>query len=345
MNAAQREPAISVVIVTDRYASIRSWMASLAAQTLADRIELVIVTPDPDSVPADSETVSRLGTVKVIPAAELRSLSPARARGIRASSAPIVALAENHAFPDPGWAEALLESHEGPWTAVGPGITNANPRRALSWADLMLDYGPWLEPDEGREMVDLPGHNSSYKRAALAQFDGRLEQLLEGEYVLHQEMRKRAMRLWMEPRARIAHLNVTLPSAWLGQRLAAGRRFAAARARGWNPVRRLAYAAGTPLIPLIRLWRLLPVWRRCTRRHDLPGALLLALLVSLAISAIGELLGYLTGSGGSIEHLAQMELHRERHVHADELPVVAPQGDRDEPLAAGLEPASKTTTR
>jgi hypothetical protein len=40
--------------------------------------------------------------------------------------APIVALAEDHAFPAPGWAEALIAAHRDPWAAIGAVIRHPN---------------------------------------------------------------------------------------------------------------------------------------------------------------------------------------------------------------------------
>ena len=51
------------------------------------------------------------------------------------------------------------------WAAVGPVMANANPRSVTSWANLLIEYAPWLEPSAGGEREHLPGHNGSYKRA------------------------------------------------------------------------------------------------------------------------------------------------------------------------------------
>lgn len=79
----------------------------------------------------------------------MRSTARARAAGVRAATAPVVALAEDHAFPAPGWAEAFIERHGEGWAAVGPVISNANPRSATSWANLLIEYAPWLEGARG----------------------------------------------------------------------------------------------------------------------------------------------------------------------------------------------------
>lgn len=310
--------ALSVVLVTDTWESIARTVRQLRAQTIADLIELVVVAPEDQGVHPDPDSVDAFARVEVIGVPEISSLSWARAPGIRASSAPIVALGETHCWPEPDWAERLLEAHGGPWAAVGPAVYNANPSGAVSWVNLLIDYGPWLGPTEGGELDDLPGHNSSYKREVLLAFGPRLENLLEAETIMHEELRRRGHRLYQEPRARVVHLNVTRLASWLGERFQTGRRFGSARGQGWPVWRRLAYAAGSPLIPLVRWLRLRRDLRRTGigRQLGLRGRALLA--GALVVSAFGELVGYAAGSGDSMFALSRIELHKEAHLRDGE---------------------------
>lgn len=317
-SGADRGPDLSVVIVTDSLETIAKPLRNLGAQTIADRIELVLVRPRDTELDLDAPELQPFWGAHEVEVDDISSLSWARDPGVRAARAPIVALTESHSYQEPRWAEALLQAHQGPWAAVGPAIANANPTFASSWANLILDYGPWVEPEEGAEMADLPGHNSSYRRSILTSYGPELKQLLEAETVLHEDLRRKGHRLWLEPDARMTHLNVTLPSSWLRERVGAGRRFGAARAADWSPPRRLLYAAASPLIPLVRLPRMMPIWRRCRRRNELPRGLFPALLFSLVASAYGEFLGYLLGSGRSTEVLSRMELKKEEHLRRSE---------------------------
>ena len=305
---------LSVVIVCDRLETIAKPLEHLREQTLADRIELVVVIPR-DSPDASQELETRpFHAARMVTIERLVSLSWARASGVRAATAPIVVFVESHSYPEPGWAEALLAAHRDRWAAVGPGVTNANPENPVSWANLLLDYGLWLEPEEGAEIEDLPGHNSSYKREILLDYDPDLERLLEAESFLHEEMRGSGNRLWLEPGARLQHLNITKLSSWFPERIAAGQRYAGARAHGWSPARRALYAVASPLIPAVRMARILPVWRRCARSQRVPALILPAVVAALVASAFGEFLGYVVGSGDSMERLSRLELHKEDHL-------------------------------
>jgi hypothetical protein len=162
--SSQISPEMSVIIVTDRYDTIRKTISHLRTQTVRDRLEIVIVPRRwrySISMMRYSKTSFRFGWSKLGPC----NLSPGReSPGVRQASAPVVGFVESHSYPSPGWAEALIDAHRQPWAAVGPAVNNANPRTMLSWASFLLDYGRWFAPAAAGVIDDLPGHNSSYKR-------------------------------------------------------------------------------------------------------------------------------------------------------------------------------------
>lgn len=309
------DPRLSVVIVTDGFETIRKTVRHLRAQTVAAEIELVIVAPDGE-LALDGDDLAGLHSHQVVRVGDIRSLSWARAPGVRVARAPIVALGESHCFPEPEWAERFLARHAEGWAAVGPAIVNANPDGAVSWVNLLLDYGPWVAPTAGGELDDLPGHNSSYKKELLVEFGDRLETMLEAETILHADLRSRGHRLYQEPGARAAHINVTRTSSWIGERFQTGRRFASARSHTWPVWRRGVYAAGSPLIPLVRLRRLLRDVARTRTGPELRPVGYALLAFALLVSAAGELVGYAFGSGDSMYALSRIELHKERHLRA-----------------------------
>ena len=306
--------AMSVVIAADRYETIRRTVRHLRAQSLRDRLELVLVTPSREALGLEAAEVQDFACVRVIEVPTIIPLALALAAGVRQARAPIVALAESHAYPGPGWAEALIAAHGEPWAGVAPVIGNANPQTMTSWANLFLDYGDCVEPATVGRVAYLPGHNSSYKRDLVMQFDAELETMMEAEILLHWALRARGHELYLHPTIRTYHLNVTSPSSWLPERYYTGRRFAGTRALGWPVWRRLLYTLGSPLIPLVRLPRVLrQVWRS-TRRRELVPRVVPPLLAGLVAGALGELVGYACGAGDATARLARMELHKVRHV-------------------------------
>ncbi len=310
--------ALSVVLSTPGdFGAIRKTLAHLTKQTARDALELVIVATSRDALQPDAGVLSTFRRHRIVELGEFASLGEANAAGVRAASAPLVVLAEDHCFPDPDWAEQLIKAHEGPWVAVGPAVRNANPSTAASWADLFIGYGPWLEPIQAQDMPFLPGHNSSYKRSVLLTFDERLPELLSVETVLHWELRRRGHRLRLEPKARVAHTNFSLWSSWLPVLWLHGRAFAAQRRKGMSAATRALYVLGSPLIPLVRVARLAPTARSTHLRLQFVRALP-ALLLGLSVDALGQMAGYAFGTPVGDDRLAQYECHRVQHVTASD---------------------------
>jgi len=305
---------MSVVIVTpDRYETIRKTVQHLRAQTVSDRLELVIVAPSAGQLGLDDRELKDFFQFRVVEVGAISSIARAYAAGIRQASAPVVVLSEDHSFPETRWAEALIERHREPWAVVGPAVRNANPDGLISWADFLLGYGAWLDPAPGGEIDHLPGHNSSYKRAILLDYDSELEALLEAECVLHWDLLSRGYRFYLEAAAKTAHLNFGRVSPWIPYLVQAGRVFAAARARRWPLRRRMLYAGGAPLIPFVRLWRIRSDIRRPGRPAHLWPRVVPALLMGLTLDAVGQALGYAFGAGSAGQKLSSFEFHRDRH--------------------------------
>ncbi|HEV8365032.1 MAG TPA: glycosyltransferase [Gemmatimonadaceae bacterium] len=310
------QPALSVILSTPGgFSAIRKTLAHLAGQTARDSLELVIVASSLDVLQPDAGVLAAFPRHRIVEVAEFRSLGDANAAGVRAASAPLVVLAEDHCFPDPEWAEQLIKAHEGPWVAVGPAVRNANPSTAASWADLFIGYGPWLEPIQAQDVPFLPGHNSSYKRAVLLAFGDRLPELLSVETVLHWELRSQGHRLRLEPKARVAHTNFSLWSSWLPVLWLNGRAFAGERRKGMNVAARALYALASPLIPFVRLARIVPTARSTQLRLQFLRSLP-ALMFGLGVDALGQMAGYAFGAAVGDDRLAKYECHRVQHVTA-----------------------------
>ncbi len=313
---AQRPgPALSLVVVTpDDYTTLKPIIRHIRAQTVRDRLEIVIVAPSMTGLELNEAELAEFFAFRVVEVGPIVSTAKARAAGIRAATASLVSLLEDHSFPGPEWAEVMIEAHREPWAAVGPMIDNANPASALSWAHLLIEYGPWLFLVSGGVVEHLPGHNSTYKRAVLLEYGQELDGMLEAETLLHWDLRARGYQLYVEPRARTFHMNysVTLPSIPL--RFYCGRLFAGHRARRWTLLRRAIYVGGAPLIPLIRLRRALGQLGRSTHGRGLLPRILPLLVLALTVDAAGEMVGYALGPGEAARKLAAIEFHRYRYL-------------------------------
>ncbi len=194
-------------------------------------------------------------------------------------------------------------------------LRNANPKSMTSWANLLLEYYPWLEGAPEGEMVDLPGHNSAYNRDLLLSFGDRLESLLEVEAVVQREIIQSGHRMLLEPRARTSHLNFSRLTSSLELRFNAGRSFAGHRAMGWPAKKRAMYIAGGPLIPLVRLIRISTMLRRSPQYSWLFPKVIPALCAMLLADGFGETAGYVAGPGDAPRFLGTIEFNRVRFMN------------------------------
>jgi hypothetical protein len=105
----------------------------------------------------------------------------------------------------------------------------------------------------------LPEQNLSYKTAALAPFGSAIERLMAPDFVLHEELRARGARMFVEANAVVAHENFNdFRGPWRAHfnymRLLSARR---ADRQGWSHSRRLAYGVAVLAASLA-----LVMWRR-----------------------------------------------------------------------------------
>jgi hypothetical protein len=310
--ALRDNPGLSVVLTTDTYETIRGVLRRLHQQTARHRTEVIVVVPTGQSSEfqgVDRRAFAGFRTV------EISSLNPhwkARAAGIKAATAPLVFLGETHAYPDAGWAEALIAANEsGHWGAIAPAFQNANPRGAVSWAAFLSDYGPWCEGPPAGEIASAPLFNSAYQRSALLELGDRLGLAVAQGDELTVTLRSRGYRAYFVAEARIAHLNITQPKAWLSEHFLVGITVGGHRGERWSRIRRLAYVLGSPLIPIVLTYRVFTAIRHRPGIPSVPAATFPLIFLGTVARAAGEMIGYAKGVGLQTESRAEeYELHK-----------------------------------
>lgn len=314
--------SLSVILITsDGYSSIRKTVSYLQKQTIQSQIELVIVAPSKSTLSLEPADLFAFARCQVVEIGAIASIGRSYAAGIRVAQAPVIALAEDHCFPEPDWAEALVQAHHQPYAAIGPALRNANPSTAISWADMLIAYAQWMHPAIAQTVNFLPGHNSSYKREILLHYGDRLEAMLESETLLHWDLRSQGYTLYLEPAAVAAHTNFAQLFPWLPVQFRAGRIFAGGRAQveRWPWFKRLAYSVASPLIPLVRMARILSALREGDRPQvKMAIGTLPMTMLGLLADGLGQMLGYGFGYGGALQDYAAAEFHRELYLAASD---------------------------
>jgi Glycosyl transferase family 2 len=250
----------------------------------------------------DDETRSRLRQgwpeATLLSFDEPTAVPELRAAGIGAATAPYVAVIEDHCLVTSGWAEAIVDAHEAGHHVVGGAVRNVKTTRARDWAPFLCEYSSFMEPWSAGPADDLTGMNVSYDRDALAEI---ADLLADGHWEndLHARLRERGFGFWVAPGATIEHAKDFGFREFASQRYHYSRSFAGLRNRALG-TRRWLYAAGSPILVPLSLWRIVSnVRARPGYGPALRRAAPLVVVYSV-IWAWGELVGYTLGGGRSI---------------------------------------------
>ena len=318
----ERSPLISVIITSiSGYESIRTTIEHLQKQTVADSLEVIVISPSLSLTASEEEAFRHFYSYVWIETDLETGLYDAWVRAVHESQAPIVAFGENHAFPEPEWAEALIKAHKGPWAGVGSVIKNANPGSVNSWAQLYMTYGRWTGPVETGEAEDIPGHNSSYKRSILLEYGSELKYLLIRTNIMNMDLRARGHRLYMDKSAAVNHVNVSKTSSIPIDLFYNGQLYTAALAhyQKWSFLKRIFHALLEPLIMLRYFQGTIHFLRRDGRSEKLIPAALPIIITGLTFHFLGKLKGYVVGFGNAQEKINSYEFDRIKHLKREDV--------------------------
>lgn len=302
---------MSVVVVTDHYRTIRRVLAGLRDPAEREQLEIVIVAPEGQDLELDETALHGFADLRVVRLGSIRPMSAARAAGVRAASAPIIYIGETHSFPRPGLATALIAAHAQPWDVVIPGLANANPQSALSWASFLMDYGQWFDELPAGEIGGGPTWNAAYKAPVLRDLGDALDDALSHGDALSVALHAQGRRFYFEPTAKTDHANVSQFVWWVEQRYLAGLLVASSRAARWSLPKRLLYIFGSPLIPAKVLSRIGAPVKLLRRDRRWPTGTLAALVFGAVVRTAGEVVGFVRGAGpGAQPRMDEYELHK-----------------------------------
>ena len=304
----------AAIVVGNNRRRSQEALDALNAQTMADRMEIVVVDLGRPDVPP-LETSSRVFTryVRLGPNA---SWGHGRAAAVRLATAPVIAFIEDHCTADRGWAEAVARAYADGWAAVSYAFTNPHGQYYVARAILAAEYGCWADPTRSRQARILPSGNVSYRRDLLLSLGPDLEAMLTPDFGVHEHCNRQGLGMYIEGGARVAHDSLgTLPNlasaTFLFCRILAARR---AETQHWSAAKRVAYGLATPIVaPAIACWRLFASPGQTAKGRLALVWYLPVLAVKFLSAAAGESLGYVAGIGPTTEaEFAEWELHVER---------------------------------
>lgn len=308
-----------ILAALDSSAEIEDVLVHVQRQTIREDLELIVICDTLERL-NDADGFVRRCADQLIES-RAGDLADARVAGIRASTAPYIAILEDHCCPDAEWAAALLRRLEEGWTVVGPVFRPANPAAAVSQAVHLICYGQWLEPMPSGEAGAIAGHNSAYRRDVLLSRRD-LASDMGTPVVMHADLRSQGHRFWLEGGARMSHWDPSRWSTAIMTMAAFGRAMGFSRAEAWSAPRRLLMALTMPALTTVRWARSLRSWARGRRDHRL---VLWAPVPQLVLSAVWswfECWGYVFPRPDAARALSETEHDRRRFLRPGEWPRV-----------------------
>ncbi len=229
----------------------------------------------------------------------------------------LVAYVEDHAFITENWVEAMLTAFElDDWAAVSSTYKNANPDTWLSWANLMLTYGGFLDPFPEGESIEVGAHNMVLNREY---FLDAVDKGLNYEYgiQLGQRLKLFGYRSYISNQTWVYH---TQASKW---RDAIRARYLDGRIRGanradydsWSTARSYFYLL---VSPLFIIWRFLILWNDKMSKPEFFARrfeIIAPFLILSMIHSIGMIIGFVAGVGDALIHIQSYEGNRLQQVN------------------------------
>ncbi len=308
MMEATFAPDLSVLVtVVDAGASLTECLESLHSQVDAPALEILV--PYDASVMGIDLLRRQFPSCRFLDIGSIATQRPVRSAagqhelfdrrrsaGLRAATAPLVAIVEDRGIPRPDWARRVVELHRALPNAVIGGAIENGIDRPLNWAVYFCDFGRYQLPFAAGPRAYVSDVNICYKRNALEQTRELWTERYH-ETTVHWALQRSGEALYLastcivEQRRR----DLTLRRC-LSERIGWGRLFAYTRGRETTTAKRLAFAALAPALPFLLIGRII---RTQIAKRQPVGRLLTALPAAFALLlswSLGELIGYLTGT-------------------------------------------------
>jgi GT2 family glycosyltransferase len=276
----------------DAAATIGLALESLARQSLAHAIEIVVVDSSRDDTVA--AVVGRHPTVRLLRSRERLFAGAARNRGAAVAHADILAFLDADCTVAEDWAERVVAAHAADRPLIGGVVANGNPESRAGWAYYFAEFHQWLPGQPAGPVAEVPGCSMTVQRAAFDRFGPFLEGAYCSDTLFNWRLAAAGSPPWLDPTIRVAHLNPTRWWRTVRHELRHGADFARLRSRErLGRAGSAARALAAPLLPPLLFAR---AARHALSRPELRRPFRRAaprLLVLCAAWSAGEARGYL----------------------------------------------------
>lgn len=294
-------PALSVIITSVRPLDrVPAWVGELTKQNRDHPVEIILAY----SVYSECVKVMALDHPEVIsipfppevPLPHLLGAALARSKG------EIIAITDMMCEIDENWIPEVLKAHKKPHPVIGGAVEPKGLSGWVDWTAYFCDYGQFMLPLTEGVVNEVPGNNLSFKRWAMA----RGREFVEGEFwktYWCRQIQSEGFNLYSVPSIVVFYGRSFHLGEYLVHRFHNGRCFAGMRIAQLSRIMRMIYLAGSPLLSVLICVRILktvmPKGRYLHRFF-----LCFPIIFFAALSwALGEFIGYLSGTGTSCRYV------------------------------------------
>ncbi|WP_457566434.1 glycosyltransferase [Caldithrix abyssi] len=291
---------ISVVIPSyNSEKTIARCLLSLKTQTLDEEYEIIVADSSHDRTPQIIR--ERFPEVQLIHFEKKTDPGSARNAGVKLSKGEIICFIDSDCEAAPDWLDQLVSVHRHyAYEAIGGAVENGNEQdNNVAWAGYMAEFREFLPQYPPGEREHIPTCNISYKRQVFEKLGGFNPRYYPQEDLeFNYRLRQSGGKIFFIPSAKIYHNHRSELHSFLRHQKRVGQ--ITARMLRILPLEGSAIARNkllatmaAPLLPAVKWWRTVHVFRRwradVIRNHS--GALFI-----LALGLIPWGVGFLKGA-------------------------------------------------
>ena len=318
------KPELTIILAAvDDYLTVFEAIRSIELQSVAEKLELLIVIESLTSFSAPDDFQTRHPMARVLQAGRPLMLNEARAIGFELASADYGFILEDHCLPKQDCMEQIIHRiHQNKWSVIGPSIEHGNTHSIPGRATNLLTYGEWMGHSRAEERNFVSGYSSAWRCSSLRKLGNHLEKELAIPSRLQQRLKQSGEQIYFAAEATMLHWEASYwrPIIWI----------LFSQGKGMGYIRRGNSSLGSkiigsllaPLIAASRTVRGLRAWWR-TGAGSMQVAL--AIPVLALIWTAGELVGYWSSRGQeALRGVSNVERKRQPYIDAIREPIRCP---------------------
>ncbi len=295
-------PKLSVIIASvDNTQTIEECLNSLERQKDRNLAEIIVIDCSTDGtadiIKKRFPKVILIENQNKIPSANLKAM------GVLASSGEIIVITEPYCITADDWFSSILKAHDSPYPVISGAVEPVNFKDLTSWATYFCEYGSFMLPFKRGFCNEMTGNNISYKRYILEDYFLEIQDRGFWKVFLQWKLQKAGILMISEPGILVYHNKRYKFPIFLRKRYYFGRCFGGVRKNEMSFMQIVFYTTITPLLPFLFIYRLskqIVPKKRYLREYLVSLPLLFLFFTNWSV---GELCGYIFGTGNSCEYV------------------------------------------